>query len=155
MPERHIDIRLLPSDAEPILRQAAHDAAKFGAFADFITPNTVKTPARNGMSTTRAQRQAWFREDRAEWQAAFLRAKRIVEAFGVDYEPTSEQETMTFYFPHVGGTTRKGAMGFSITEGSRPDYDDPLPQYSSGVHAEACRQAADRVVRAWRASLEA
>jgi hypothetical protein len=28
-----------------------------------------------------------------------------------------------------------------------------MPEYRRGVHAEACRQAADRVVRRWQAAL--
>jgi hypothetical protein len=67
-------------------------------------------------------------EEKKEWLARFLAAKRIVEAFGVEYEPTSEAETMTVHFPMKS------------------------QKYRHGIHAEACRQAAKRVVRTWRAT---
>jgi len=37
--------------------------------------------------------------------------------------------------------------------GSEPDYAHPLPEYRRAVHAEACFQAAHRVVDRWRAMI--
>ena len=81
----------------------------------------------------------------------------MVEAFGVEYEPTSQDETLTVDYRYVGGTTKVknfpgiGPVGWST--GSKPDYDHPYPSYRGEVHSEACRQAADRVVRRWRETL--
>jgi hypothetical protein len=142
-----IDLTLLDDDAAPILREAAEDAAKFGAWLDYITRKTWQAPSNTGERLDDARKR---------WQARFLRAKRIVEAFGIEYEATSEQETMTVTYRSVGGTrTRKviGRLAFNVINGSRLDYDHPEPCYRSEVHAEACRQAAKRVVHRWRAAL--
>ena len=137
-----IDLRV--EDAEPILHEAAYEAAKFGAWLDHITRRTYNPPS------------ALTTENRARWQAKFLRAKRIVESFGVDYEPTSEEETLTVYIPMKNETRKlKTVAGFQFTEvsGGEPDYAHPQPQYRRGVHEQACLEAAKRVVRAWRATL--
>lgn len=85
------------------------------------------------------------------WQAQFLSAKRIVEAFGVEYEQTSEQETLTLHFDYVGGKRVNRGMFVEVV-GSEPDYSHPRPAYRSGVHSYACHAAAERVVRAWKAA---
>lgn len=141
--QRTINITLRADDAEPILRQAAYDAAKFGALCDHMTAKTHDAPTITGETIADARRR---------WSALFLRAKRIVEAFGTEYEPTSEQETLTLWFDYIGGKTRTTEMGFRVTEGSQPDYKHPRPAYRREVHTHACHAAADRVVRAWRHS---
>lgn len=138
-----INLALRATDAEPILREAARDAAKYSAYLDCITRQTGNSPKSSGESLADA---------RKDWQAKFLRAKRIVEAFGVEYEQTSEQETMTVDYPFVGGKTKVmdiAGVKFGMRSGSRPDYANPYPYYWSGVHAEACRHAAARTVRKW------
>lgn len=140
---KQITLALRADDAEAYLRQAAEDAAKFGAWVDYIGPRTWHGPRWGDRAAAKK-----------EWQALFLKAKRIVEAFGVEYEQTSEEETLTVDFPHVGGKTKVVGGLLRVTTGSAPDYKDPRPAYRRGVHEEACRQAADRVVRRWRAMLE-
>lgn len=132
-----ITLALRAEDAEPILRQAAYNAAKYGAWCDFFTRKTVGIPA----------------GERPQWTAKFLEAKRVVEAFGVEYEATTEPETMGLYYPYVGGK-RINRGFFNEIVGGKPDYKNPLPQYRAEIHAEACRQACERVVRRWRQSLE-
>lgn len=140
-----ITLELRPEDAEPILRQAADDAAKFGAWVDYIDRRTYDSPKGRGETLEEAKKR---------WRGKFLAAKRIVEAFGVDYEPTSEEEALGVYFHYVGGSRKLkkiGGIAFNVVTGSRPDFSNPHPQYRKEIHAEACRQAADRVVRRWRA----
>jgi hypothetical protein len=141
-----ITLELRVEDAEPILRAAAKEAAEFGGLLDHVTRKT------GGI------RHQLFREKfddaRKRWHQRFAKAKRMVEAFGVEYEPTSEAETLTVDYRWIGGTTKVkripgiGPVGW--TTGSQPDYAHPFPSYRGEVHAEACRQAASRVVRAWR-----
>lgn len=135
----NVTLELRADDAEPILRKAAYEAAKFGAWCDYITARTYNPPG------SPAQRKK-------EWLANFLRAKRIVETFGVEYEPTSEQETLTVGYRYVGGRA-ENIVGFTVIRGSKPDYSNPVPQYRGEVHSQACHAAADRVVRAWRRTL--
>lgn len=143
MPTQTINLALRADDAEPILRKAAFEAAKNGALCDHMTAKTQDAPTGFGQSVAEA---------RKKWQAQFLSAKRIVEAFGVDYEQTSEPETLTIWFDFVGGKKVSRGM-FVETVGSKPDYDHPRPAYRREVHSHACHAAADRVVRAWRNSL--
>lgn len=135
-----VTLQLRADDAEPILRKAAFDAAKFGAWCDFITRKTWDAPGT-------------VDSDRKTWQQNFLRAKRTVESFGVAYSPTSEEETVSVHYPHRIGGVRKRAGAFNVLTGSKPDMNRPEPIYRSGVHADACRAAVDRVVKAWRATL--
>lgn len=140
-----ITLDLRPDDAEPILRDAAERAARFGAYCDHITRRTVEGPASGNYDDCRKQ-----------WLARFLAAKRVVEAFGVEIEPTSEPETLTVYYSHIGGRRKLkniGGVRFNVVTGSKPDYKNPYPCYRRDVHAEACRQAASRVVRRWRETL--
>lgn len=140
-----IALMLLPDDAEPILRKNAYDAAKYGAFVDYITKKTYDAPNRPDA------------EQRKRWLSEFLAAKRIVEAFGIEYEQTSEQETLTLNFPYVGGKRKlKNVAGMAFYEvtGSKPDYAHPQPSYRHEVHSAACIAAANRVVKAWRKTLE-
>ena len=138
-----IALELRPDDAEPILRQAAYDAAKNGALCDYMTERTHDAPIWGRLTV---------RECRKEWQARFLRAKRIVESFGIDYEPTSEAETLTIWFDYVGGRKERTPAGFTIIRDSKPDYDHPRPAYRREIHSEACKAAAERVVRVGRAA---
>ena len=141
-----ITITLRAEDAEPFLREEARKAAFYGALGDYITKRTWDTPGGRSLA-----------DDRQCWQREFLRAKRIVESFGVEYEPTSEEETMTVQFPMKNEKRTPvvvaGLIKYTRVEGGEPDYKKPEPRYRRGVHAEACIQAADRVVRRWRATL--
>jgi len=145
-----ITITLRAEDAEPILREAARKAALAGACVDYITKRTERSP------WVYARRQP-FDDWRRATQAEFIRAKRMVEAFGVDYEPTSEEETLTVCYPMKNEKRTPVAIGgllrYTRVEGGEPDYKKPIPKYQGGVHEEACKQAADRVVRRWRATL--
>lgn len=121
------------NDAEPILFEAAKDAARYSAWCDYLTgPHIGNLPCDYRKVPER----------RKAWQQSFLRAKRIVEAFGVEYQQTSEAETL--------------AIAYRLKPGpiAHFDYNQPYPRYRGAQHAEACRQAAERVVRAWRALLE-
>jgi hypothetical protein len=146
-----ITLALSPEDAEPILREAAREAALYGAWCDYITRNTVSSPF--GYEPSRVS----FDEARKGWLAKFLRGKRMVEAFGFEYEPTNESETMDVHFPMKNEKRKRhtipGFATFTHVSGGEPDYKNPQPAYRRAVHAEACRQAADRVVRRWRATL--
>lgn len=140
-----ITLRLRPEDAEPILEQAARDAAYYGGWLDHVTRRTWNSP--KGMSGT-------FEQAQMRWRKKYLAAKRIVEAFGVEIETTSEEETLTVIFSQVGGKKkllRIAGMAFNEVTGSRPDYSDPRPYYRWAVHSEAAWQAASRVVRKWKA----
>lgn len=137
-----ITITVRMDDVEPVLREAARDAAMYGALCDYMTKRTGNRPTGYG---------ELLEDARKRWQAKFLRAKRIVEAFGVEYEPTSEQETLTVDFPWVGGKRKLVANLFYEVSGQTQDFKRPFPSYRREVHQEACRQAADRVVRRWQA----
>jgi hypothetical protein len=146
MAKATITLTMRPQDAEPILLDEARKAALYGAWCDYITPKTVNSPGRWNM----------LAEDKKRWQAQFLRSKRIVEAFGVEYEPTSEEETLTVYIPQKNEKRRVrniAGIGFTEVSGGEPDYAHPLPEYRKAVHHEACWQAAHRVVARWRATL--
>lgn len=142
-----ITLELRSADAEPILRKAAFDAAKFGAFVDHFTRRMAYAP--HGPGT--------FDEKRKEWQASFLAAKRMVEAFGLSHEQTSEEETLGVYIPdkvlksHVKTV---GAFAFRHIDKSVPDPKNAMPSYKSGIHSDACRAAAERVVRRWHVTLD-
>lgn len=143
-----ISLEMRPDDAEPILRENAELAARYGAFCDYITSERV---ANRPNSTPIA-------EARKDWLTRFLRAKRIVESFGVDYEMTTEGETLTVYAPTKVLKSRLvtiAGLTFRHVEKSEPDLNPKnwSPEYRRDVHAEACRQAAKRVVRKWRESL--
>lgn len=145
-----ITLALRAEDAEPILRHAAKEAAEFGALLDYATRKTTGIRHR-GMGES-------YDDARRRWHQRFAKAKRMVEAFGVEYEPTSEGEALTVDYRYVGGKTKVknipgiGPVGW--TTGSQPDYDNPYPAFRGEIHTEACRAAADRVVRRWLASLE-
>jgi hypothetical protein len=144
-----IAITLRADDAEPILRSHAERAARYGAYCDFITRGCLRWPSGRGRSLD---------EHKKDWREEFLKSKRMVEAFGVDYEPTSEPETLTVDYRYIGGKVKVVDLGFELGKvgmrtGSVPDYKHPLPAWSGGIHEEACRQAAERVVRRWRAGL--
>lgn len=143
-----VTVALQADDIEPWLRQAADDAARYSSLADHIGRATYHAPLGHGES---------YEDARARWQRAFLKARRIVQAFGVDYEPVSEEETLTITFDEIGGRTKVmrlpglGPVGWRT--GGRPDYRHPRPCYRGGVHHAACNAAADRVIRRWRAGL--
>jgi len=139
-----VQIALLADDAEPILRRAAEDAAKYGAWLDYITRKTWDAPGRGAESREKVRR---------EWSNSFRHAKRVVEAFGIEYEPTSESETIAIHYPHMVGGRFENVAGFRMRTGGETDYKRPEAIYRRSVHAEACRQAAKRVVRRWRAGV--
>jgi uncharacterized protein YcsI (UPF0317 family) len=134
-------IELRPDDAEPILFRAAFDAAKYGSYCDYITGRVS-----HDISETPKQ-----------WREKFLSAKRVVEAFGIEYEQVSEEETLTVAFRFTGGKTKvmnlPGIGNVGIRSGSEPDYTRPYPLFRSTVHNCACEAAAQRVIQKWRASL--
>lgn len=140
-----IMVELRPEDAEPILRRAAYEAAKYGAWVDYIDRRTYNPPS----SPTA--------ENRKRWQDWFLRAKRTVEGFGIEYEQTSEAETLTTHIPdkvlksHI---VNIGGIRFRHVDESVPDPKNIMPAYRGEVHSQACHAAADRVVRAWQATIE-
>lgn len=144
---QQVTLTLRADDVEPFLRKAAYDAAMNSALCDYITPKTGNRPTWGDS----------FAECRKEWQARFLRAKRIVEAFGVEYEQTSEAETMTIDWRWIGGTSKLvkvAGIAFNEVKGSQPDYKNPFPSYRGEVHSQACHAAAKRVVRNWLALIE-
>lgn len=140
-----ITLELRPEDAEPILRENAMLAAKYGAWLDFITRKTVESPKPSGTP---------FDQWRKNIQSRFWRAKRIVESFGVEYEPTSEGETLTVWMgtkilkSHIVEPIKGFPMRF--IDKSEDDPSDLRPQYREEVHTEACRQAANRAIRKWQ-----
>jgi hypothetical protein len=142
---KQIMLLLRPDDAEPILREAAEMAAKFSAWCDYMTDRVWSNPKASNETTAAAK---------VRWQKKFLRAKRIVEAFGVEYEQTTEAEAMTIEYRYIGEKRKSIGGLMTYTSGGKPDYKNPEPAYRREVHAEACRQAADRVVRRWLATIE-
>lgn len=149
---KKISITLPADDLEPILRDAAFDAARYSAWCDYIVPHrTYMGPGSNNRIPAA--------EIKARWRGKFLRGKRIVEAFGVEYEPVSEEETVYVSYPHRKGEKREpvsigGLVMFTRVSGGTVDFKKPEITYRGGeIHEEACKQAADRVVRKWRASL--
>ncbi len=143
----NVTLELRVEDAEPILRKDAYEAAKYSAWLDHITKRTVSSPC----STSRD-----FDADRKDWNLKFLSNKRLVESFGIDYEILSEQEVLGVYIPEKVLKSRIVKLaGFSIREvqKSEPDPANAQPRYQSSICLEACKQAADRVVRNWQATL--
>jgi hypothetical protein len=141
-----ISITLRQQDAEPILRRAAYDAAYYGSWCDYITPRTYSFNLRVDADAKK------------RWRDNFLRAKRLVEAFGIEYEQVSEEETLTVYIPFKNEKRKLrkvGGFGFTVLEGGVPDYDNPQPAYRGTIHTYACHAAAERVVRRWRAQFAA
>lgn len=141
-----ITLTLRTDDAEPILRNAAFAAARYGGFLDHFTRKTVDMPnvyyTRGGYDVVRE-----------EWTKNFLAAKRIVEAFGIEYEPTSEEETLTIYIPHKvlkSHLVNAGGVTFRHIDKSIPDPTNSRPMFRGQIHTEACNAAAERVVRKWR-----
>jgi hypothetical protein len=147
---KNITLVMRAEDAEPILRKQAEEAAKFGALLDYATRKTYGV-REQGVGES-------FDEARKRWHLRFAKAKRMVEAFGVEYEPTSEGEALTVDYRWVGGTRKimnlPGIGPVGHISGSQPDYKNPLPAFRGEVHTEACRAAADRVVRRWREVVE-
>lgn len=142
-----VRLELMPEDAEPILRKAAYDAARYGAYVDHLTRRTHNPPSRNGRS---------FDECRAEYSDRFRRAKRIINAFGVEHEVTSEAETLTVEYPMKNQKkVARRIPGIGVVNeisGGTPDFKKPIPSYRRGVHEDACQAAADRVIRMFRMS---
>jgi hypothetical protein len=139
-----VTITLRADDAEPLLRKAAYEAAKFGSWCDYITRRTYNPPSNPSTA-------------RAGWQESFLRAKRTVEGFGIQYEMVSEEETLSVHIPDKvlkSHLTTIAGMTFRHIDKSVLDPKRMMPSYRGEVHSQACHAAADRVVRAWRQSLE-
>jgi hypothetical protein len=140
-----VTVALQADDAEPILRKAAYDAAKYGAWCDHINRRVYNLP----VTPTE--------ENRKHWQQCFLRAKRTVEGFGVDYEPTSEAETLSVHWPDKvlkSHLVNVAGMRFRHIDKSVSDPKNAMPSYRGEVHSQACHAAAERVVRAWRETLQ-
>jgi hypothetical protein len=143
-----VTLTLRADDAEPILREAAREAASYSALCDHMTKRTVGLPCHVKN----------IDERKKEWQAAFLRAKRIVESFGVEYDATSEAETLGVYIPdkvlksHI---VRVAGVAFRRVDKSVPDPKNAMPLFRGAVHSEACKAAAARVVGRWRKTLTA
>src|SRR5690606_4802745 len=128
---------------ESVLREAAYKAALYGALTDYITRRTGNRPSWNGAKT--------FEEARAAWRRQFARAKALVECFGVDYEPTSEAETLTIDYGSKPILDKKGreVIVAGLFRRVETDFDQRFPAYRRHVHEAACEAAALRVVRAW------
>jgi hypothetical protein len=131
-----VNLTLRVEDAEPILWKAAYEAALYGARVDYVPRNCYDSPFSSFSKS--------YDECKREANEHFLRAKRIVEAFGVGHEPTSEAETLTIAFPPKKGT------GSTYV----PNHKRPTPDYRGAVHVEACKAAADRVIRSWKQTLD-
>jgi hypothetical protein len=143
---KNVTITLRVEDAEPILREAARNAAMYSSYIDYITNKTYHFSLNANP----------YNKER--WQERFLSAKRLVEAFGMEYEQVSEGETLTVYIPDkVLKAKNRYIAGLGTVREilkSKPDFKNPQPAYRGEVHGEACRQAADRVVRKWKLELE-
>lgn len=141
---KEVTVKLPIDYAEKVLRDAAYKAAYFGSLLDYMTRRTKQRP---GPGYT-------LDEGRIAWKEGYLSAKRVVQAFGVEYEPVSEQETLTVTYEYKGGKTKRvmiaGLLKFNHTEGGRLDYDNPIPCYRGEVHREACEHAAASVVKSWK-----
>lgn len=136
-------------DAEPILRKAAYEAARFGGFLDYIGR---KTYLPRGMPGPHGD---GYDASRQIWQARFLKAKRMVEAFGVEYEQTTEPEALGTTYPYWKNekVRRRHVPGIGMMihrEGGEPDMKRPVTTYQGNIHDDACEAAAERVVRRWR-----
>lgn len=127
--------------AEKMLREAAKAAALYGALVDHMTRKTSNRPGPQS-----------FDEARKQWAREFLRAKKIVECFGLEYEPTSEAEALTVTYGTKPVKDRRGRQEtvLGIFRRVEADYSQILPCYRREVHEHACDAAADRVVRRWR-----
>jgi hypothetical protein len=143
-----ITIELRPEDAEPILRQAAYEAALYGGRWDYINRRTYNYPGSGSLEDLRAG-----------WKERFLKGKRMVEAFGIEYEQTSEEEAMTISYPYTKNEKVKivnlgpplGSV--RVRSGGETDWKKPTPTYRGGVHETAAHAAADRVVQKWKAAM--
>jgi hypothetical protein len=122
-----ITLTLRVEDAEPILAEAAYEAAKFGSLLDYVPRKCWNSPRRSGVRVTHEQQNE-------DWRARFLRAKRIVESFGLEYEQPSEAETIDMLYDEC-------------------DEKKLVPRYRGEVHREAAKAAAGRVVRRWKERL--
>lgn len=125
MKAKTVTITIGIADSVPIVREAAFQAARCGALLDHVTRKTHESPASAGA----------YDSYREQWREKFLRHKRICEAFGVEHETTSEQETLTVTFAYLPGRVAK------------QDFSKPYPTYWRDVHIQACHAAAERVVR--------
>lgn len=142
-----VSISLAPADAEVILQQYAETAARYGSLGDYITRKTVDAPGSIYLSAKH------YDEAKREWHEKFLRAKRIVEAFGVECQYPTEAETLGVYIPSKvlkSHLVKVAGMTFEHVDKSAPDPKNSRPRYKGRVHAEACRAAADRVVANWK-----
>lgn len=115
-----VQISLRKEDAAYVLHGAAFDAAKYGALCDYMASNVSDIPSDALMLG------ASLVEVKKEWTGRFLRAKRITEAFGVDYAPVTEDATVS--------PLSKPAPGMK-----------PRRCYREREHLAACEAAATRV----------
>lgn len=142
-----ITLSLRAEDAEPILRKEAYDAAKYGSMVDHIPRKCWNHPKGYGVDHDK---------QKAIWSERFLRSKRIVESFGIDYEPVSEAETITLRYEEIKRTkARRNIAGMTFREIETVGYNSKKfeAHYISEYHSQACQAAADRAVRRWRESL--
>ncbi len=150
-----VTITLRRDDAAPILREAANDAAHYGAMLDYVTRRTVDVSGR-----TYAGQIHWytgkrtvdnFDELRKEWRDKWLRAKRIVEAFGVEPSGVSEEEAIGIQYGWLKTGAKHPRENRKVRAGEGvQNYDEQWPKLRGSIFHEACRQAAERTVRAWK-----
>lgn len=137
----HLTLRV--EDAEPILRQAAFDAAKFGGYLDNVPRRIWNSPARGSK----------YEESRAEWRGKYLAAKRIVEAFGVEVE-LADGDFVGTHYPHTKGGKREildvGGLKFAMMKGAKTDHSRPEKQWLGVRFQEAAEAAQGRAVAKWR-----
>lgn len=145
--KKTVTIELPVEEAESILRSHAGIAARFGAYLDYITRRTYQMP---GPEYTA------FDDRRKIWNEKYLGSLRVVRAFGIEPERTSEEETLTVHIP-MKNEKRKlrviAGMQFNEVSGGEPDYKHPIPEHRVRVHLEACIAAAERTVRKWKETL--
>lgn len=140
-----VTLTLQIPDARPILHHAAYDAAYFSALVDYVTTKTANRPG--GFANSLA-------DAKVEWNRKFLRARRVVNSFGMDYERIPEEEVINpkGYVPYEGGTRKLekvGGVSFVRVEGSKPNYKKAGPMFRGEAFRAACKVSAERVVTLW------
>jgi hypothetical protein len=128
-------------DAEGLLLHWAARAAEYSAYLDYGTRKTWNLPT-VGRS---------YDDARADWNVEFLRAKRMVEAFGAVVQYVSKEEAITYHQAYRV-KRRVVAMGtaFNEVESYGPYV---VPHLVRGYLKDACAAAARRCVAQWRSSI--
>jgi hypothetical protein len=119
-------------DAERLLSYWAARAAEYSAYLDYGTRKTWNLPI-IGRS---------YDDARADWNVEFLRAKRMVEAFGAVVQYVSKEETIVFH-----QDMRPKCAGSSVVEPFGPYV---VPHLVRGYLKDGCAAAARRCVAQWR-----